>query len=69
MPTLRQTIGELLKSGPQSARTISQAVAVREREVYDHLDHYIIMDVVELEDVSDAYCVLGVEGPGASGVR
>lgn len=34
--------------------------------VYDHLDHYIIMDVVELEDVSDSHCVLGVEGPGAA---
>ena len=36
--------------------------------VYEHLDHYIIMDVVELEDVSDSHCVLGVEGPGAEEV-
>lgn len=34
--------------------------------VYEHLDHYIIMDVVELEDVSDTHCVLAVEGPEAS---
>lgn len=34
--------------------------------VFEHLDHYIIMDVVELEDVSDSHCVLGVEGPGAA---
>lgn len=34
--------------------------------VYEHLDHYIIMDVVELEDLSDSHCVLGMEGPGAA---
>lgn len=34
--------------------------------VMEHLDRYIIMDVVEIEDVSDAYCVLGVEGPEAA---
>ncbi len=36
--------------------------------VYEHLDHFIIMDVVELEDVSDLHCVLGVEGPAAAEV-
>lgn len=35
--------------------------------VYEHLDHFIIMDVVELEDLSEALCVLGIEGPEAAG--
>lgn len=34
--------------------------------VLEHLDHFIIMDVVELEDLSDFYCILGVEGPKAA---
>lgn len=34
--------------------------------VMEHLDRYIIMDDVELEDVSAEYCVFGVEGPQAA---
>jgi folate-binding protein YgfZ len=33
--------------------------------VYQHLDRYIIMDVVELEDVSQDWAVLALEGPRA----
>lgn len=33
--------------------------------VYEHLDHYIIMDVVELEDCSGDYAVMALEGPTA----
>jgi len=33
--------------------------------VYEHLDKYIIADDVTLEDVSEKYAVVGVEGPGA----
>ncbi|MDZ7637687.1 MAG: glycine cleavage T C-terminal barrel domain-containing protein [Bryobacterales bacterium] len=36
--------------------------------VMEHLDHYIIMDVVELEDVSAEHTVWSVEGPGAAGI-
>lgn len=36
--------------------------------VYDHLEHFIIMDVVELEDLTEAYAVLAVEGPKAADV-
>lgn len=32
----------------------------------EHLDRFIIMDDVELEDDSAAYCVFGVEGPRAA---
>lgn len=34
--------------------------------VYEHLDHYIIMDVVELEDLSDTWHALALEGPAAA---
>lgn len=34
--------------------------------VMEHLDRYIIMDDVELEDVSEDHCVFGVEGPQAA---
>jgi folate-binding protein YgfZ len=34
--------------------------------VLEHLDHYIIMDVVELEDLTESHCVLAVEGPTAA---
>jgi folate-binding protein YgfZ len=33
--------------------------------VYDHLDHYIIADDVELEDVTGSTFCLGLEGPSA----
>lgn len=33
--------------------------------VLDHLDKYIIMDDVALEDVTDTMAILAVEGPGA----
>ncbi len=34
--------------------------------VFEHLDKYIIADDVTLEDVSEQYAVIGVEGPGAA---
>jgi tRNA-modifying protein YgfZ len=34
--------------------------------LYNHLDHYIIMDEVELEDLSDTYAIVGVEGPASA---
>jgi len=34
--------------------------------VLNHLDHYIIMDMVELEDLSDQWRVMGLEGPLAA---
>ena len=34
----------------------------------EHLDRFIIMDDVELEDVSAEYAVFGVEGPQAAGL-
>lgn len=34
--------------------------------VYEHLDKYIIADDVTLEDVSEQYAVIGVEGPSAA---
>lgn len=33
--------------------------------VYEHLDRFIIMDVVELVDWSGAYSLFGIEGPAA----
>jgi hypothetical protein len=39
MTTLRQSIMALLKDGEMTARDISQAVGIREKEVYDHLEH------------------------------
>ncbi len=36
--------------------------------LYAHLDHYIIADDVELEDRTDDWLALGVEGPAAAGV-
>ncbi|MCW5966776.1 MAG: folate-binding protein YgfZ [Bryobacterales bacterium] len=40
--------------------------AATRQAAYDHLDHYIIMDVVELEDLSDTWHALAVEGPAAA---
>lgn len=34
----------------------------------EHLDRFIVMDDVELEDVSGSHCVFGVEGPQAAGL-
>jgi tRNA-modifying protein YgfZ len=34
--------------------------------LFEHLDHYIIMDDVELEDLSDSYTLIGVEGPASA---
>lgn len=39
MPTLRQQIIELLSAEQQNAIEISQALSIREREVYEHLSH------------------------------
>lgn len=35
----------------------------RRQFLYDHLDHYIIADDVALEDASEEYAVIAVEGP------
>lgn len=39
MPTVRQQIIDLLSAAELNAIDISQAVSVREREVYEHLRH------------------------------
>jgi predicted Zn-ribbon and HTH transcriptional regulator len=39
MGTLRQSIIFVLKEQAVSAKTISQAVGIREKEVYEHLTH------------------------------
>lgn len=39
MPTVRQQIIDLLSARALNALEISQAVSIREREVYDHLRH------------------------------
>jgi transcriptional regulator len=39
MITLRQAIMGLLREEEMTARDISQAVGIREKEVYDHLNH------------------------------
>ncbi len=39
MATIRQQIIDLLSDGPCDARDISQTLGIREKEVYDHLDH------------------------------
>lgn len=39
--------------------------AATRQVVFEHLDRYIIMDVVELEDLSEAYAVMALEGPQA----
>jgi predicted Zn-ribbon and HTH transcriptional regulator len=39
MPTVRQQIIDLLSVEELNAMEISQAVSIREREVYDHLAH------------------------------
>lgn len=60
-------LAELLVLCRQDAYLVDTEPATRQL-VGEHLDHYIIMDVVELEDVSDAHCVFGVEGPEAAAV-
>jgi tRNA-modifying protein YgfZ len=60
-------LAELLVLCRQDDYLVDTEPATRQL-VGEHLDHYIIMDVVELEDVSDAHCVFGVEGPGAAAV-
>ncbi len=39
MHTIRQQIIDLLAEGERGAREISQMLRIREREVYDHLEH------------------------------
>ncbi len=39
METIRQEIISLLTESPLTARDISQAVGIREKEVYEHLFH------------------------------
>jgi len=39
MPTVRQSIVDLLCRGEFSAREVSQALGIREKEVFDHLGH------------------------------
>ena len=39
MPTIRQQIIEILKTGEQNARQISQDLGIKEKEVYSHLPH------------------------------
>jgi predicted Zn-ribbon and HTH transcriptional regulator len=39
MPTIRQQIIELLTDAEMDARQISGAVGIKEKEVYDHLNH------------------------------
>jgi len=39
METVRQRIIMLLEERPMTARELSQAVGIREREVYEHLAH------------------------------
>jgi predicted Zn-ribbon and HTH transcriptional regulator len=39
MQTLRQAIIDLLSGAPRSARELSQALGIREKEVCDHLVH------------------------------
>jgi hypothetical protein len=39
MGTVRQSIIFVLKEQPVSAKMISQAVGIREKEVYEHLTH------------------------------
>ena len=58
-------LAELLVLCRQDDYLVDTEPATRQL-VYEHLDHYIIMDVVELEDISDAHCVFGLEGPGAA---
>ena len=37
--------------------------------VYQHLDHYIIADDVQLEDITDSTVCLGIEGPASQQYR
>ena len=39
METIRQRIIMLLEESPMTARELSQAIGIREREVYEHLAH------------------------------
>jgi len=39
METIRQRIIMLLEERPMTARELSQAIGIREREVYEHLAH------------------------------
>ncbi|NNL76364.1 MAG: transcriptional regulator [Desulfobacterales bacterium] len=39
MPTVRQTIIDLLNASPMNARELSQRVGIQETEVTDHLAH------------------------------
>jgi transcriptional regulator len=37
--TIRQRIAELLKQGEYTARDLSRLLSIKEKEVYDHLEH------------------------------
>ena len=39
MPTIRQQIVELLLAEEMDARDLSRVVGVKEKEIYDHLNH------------------------------
>ena len=39
METIRQRIIMLLEENPMTARELSQAIGIREKEVYEHLAH------------------------------
>jgi folate-binding protein YgfZ len=41
----------------------------RRQFVYEHLDHYIIADDVTVEDLSEEYAVIAVEGPSETAPR
>ena len=41
MGTIRQTIITFLKGQEMTARDLSQAIGIREKEVYDHLAHIV----------------------------
>jgi len=39
MPTLREKMTSLLKKEPLDAQALSKALAIREKEIYPHLEH------------------------------
>jgi folate-binding protein YgfZ len=47
-------------------RFLADTEAAARVSLYQHLDKYIIADDVQLEDATDRYAVLGVEGPKAA---
>jgi hypothetical protein len=45
--TIRQEIFTLLKDREMTAREISQAIGIREREVYEHLPHVALSAIAQ----------------------